>query len=138
MQGSEVGGDFDDFEFGASVDVGVEVADVVEDVEHEGSVAGAHFVDDEVVVGVVGKLVVCDEVAGDGFAVVGAEELSGGVPELPGVVGLLSVESVFEGSIALAKERMEMGFIGHGVEVEGLAGGEDDDLFGEVPVVGVV
>ena len=138
LQGSKVCGDFNDFEFRAGVNLGVKVADVVEDVEHESSVTSAHFVDDEVVVGMVGKLVVCDKVAGDGFAVVGAEELGGGVPELAGVIWLFGIEGVFEGGVALAEEGVEMGFVGHGVEVEGLARGEDDDLFGEVAVAGIV
>ncbi len=116
----------------------MEVADVVEYVEHEGPVPCTHFVDDEVVVRVVGELVVCDEVAGDGFAVVGPEELGGSVPELASVVWLFGVKGIFEVSVSLAEEGVEMGFVGHGVEVEGLAGGEDDDLFGEVAVIWVV
>ncbi len=116
----------------------MEVADVVEDVEHEGSVPRAQFVDDKVLVGVVGELVFGDEVAGDGFPVVGAEELGWSVPELPSVVWTLGVESVFEVGVALAQEGVEMGFVGHGVEVEGLTGGEDDDLLGEVAVIWVV
>lgn len=116
----------------------MEVADVVENVEHESSVPRAQFVDDEVVVGVVGELVVCDKVAGDGFAVVGAEELGWGVPELTSIVWMLGVERILEVGVALAQEGVKMGFIGHGVEVEGLAGGEDDDLLGEIAVIGVV
>ena len=43
-------GDLDDLEFRAGVDFRVGVADVVEDVEHEGAVAGSHLVYKEVVV----------------------------------------------------------------------------------------
>ena len=64
----------------------MKVADVIKNVEHKGSISCAHLVDDEVVVGVVGELVIGNEVAGDGFAIVGAEELGRGVPELAGVV----------------------------------------------------
>lgn len=116
----------------------MEVADVVEDVEHKGSVARAQFVDDEVLVGEVGELVVCDEVAGDGFPIVGAEELGWSVPQLPSVVGMLGVESVFEIGVALAQEGVEMGFVGHGVEVEGLTGREYDDLLREVAIIWIV
>ena len=116
----------------------MEVADVIENVEHQRSVAGAHFVNDEIMVGVVGELVVCDKVTGYGFAIVRAEELGRSMPELAGVIKLFGVEGVFKGSIALAEERVEMGFVGYGIEVEGLAGGEDDDLFGEVAVIRVV
>lgn len=63
LQGGERSGDFNDFELGARVDVRVVVANVVQDIEHKGSVAGAEFVDYEVVEGVVGEFVVCDEVA---------------------------------------------------------------------------
>lgn len=51
-------------------------------------------------VGLGGEPVVCDDVAGDGFAVVWAEELGGSMPELAGFVGGDSVEGVFEGSVA--------------------------------------
>lgn len=45
--------------------------------------------------------VVRNEVFGDRFAVVGAEELRGRVPELAGVIGLFGVERVFKGGVAL-------------------------------------
>ena len=138
LQRGEGGGDFDYFEFGTWVNVWVQVADVVEDVEHEGAVAGAEFVDDEVVVGVVGELVICDEVASDGFTVVRAEELGRGVPELAGLVGGFSVEDIFEGSVAVAEEGAEFGFVAYAIEVEGVAWAEDDDLFGEISIIGVV
>ena len=138
LQGSEIGRDFNNFEFCAVVDARVEVADVVEDVEHEGPISRAHFVYDEVVVGVVRELVVCDEVSGNGFTIVGAEELGGSVPHLTGVVWVFGIEGIFEGGIALAEEGVEVGFVGHRVEVKGLAGGEDDDLFGEVAIVRIV
>lgn len=89
-------------------------------------------------VGVVGELVVCDEVSSDGFAVVGAEKLRGGVPELAGVVWVFGVEGVFESGVTLTEQGVEMGFVGYGVEVEGLARGEDDDLFREVAIVWII
>lgn len=102
LQRGERGGDFDDFKLGPFVYVRVHVPDVVEDIKHQCAVAGAHFVDYEVVVGVVRIFIVFDEVAGDSFAVVGAEEFGGCVPELTGVVGLFGVERVFKGGVALS------------------------------------
>ena len=49
----------------------------------------------------VRKFVICDQVARDGLAVVGAEEFGGCMPELAGVVGPFGVELVFEGGVAL-------------------------------------
>ena len=85
----------------AGVDVGVGGADVVEDVEGEGGVAGAELEDDEVAVGVEGDLVVGHEVAGHCLRVVGPEELRRGVPELAGIIGAVGVETVLEGDVAL-------------------------------------
>ena len=80
LKRSEGGRDLDDFELGPVVDFWVEIANVVEDVEHHGSVPGADLVDDEVVVGVIGELVVGDEVTGDSLAIIGAEELGWRMP----------------------------------------------------------
>ena len=102
LQGGERGGDFDDFELGAGVDVRVVVADVVQDVEHEGSVAGAELVDYEVVEGVVGEFVVGNEIAGDCLAVVGAKELGRGVPELACLVVRSGVQVVLKGGVSFA------------------------------------
>lgn len=55
-------------------------ADVVKDVEHHGAVAGAHFVDYEVVVWIEGELVIGHHVASHCFAIVGSEEFGGRVP----------------------------------------------------------
>lgn len=79
-------GDFDDLEFGAGVDLRVGIADVVEDVEHEGAVAGSHLVDEEVMVGVERQLVVCDQVTRNGFTVVRPEEFCGCMPKLSRVI----------------------------------------------------
>lgn len=96
LPGSEGGGDFDDFELGAFVDVGVAFPDVVEDVQHERSVTRAKLIDDKVVERVMGELVICDEIAGYCFAVVGTEELCWGMPQLPGVVEGFLVQRVFK------------------------------------------
>lgn len=50
LHGGEGGRDFDDVELCAGVDLGVGGADVVENVEHEGSSPGTHFEDEQVVV----------------------------------------------------------------------------------------
>lgn len=52
LEGGEVGGNLNDVVPRAGVHLGVYFADVVEDVEHEGASAGAHFVDEQVVVGI--------------------------------------------------------------------------------------
>jgi hypothetical protein len=83
-------------------------------------------------------LIVGDEVPCDGFAVVGGEELGGCVPELPCLVGLDQVELVFELRIFLAELSIEFGLVCEVGEVERFARREDDDLFREVPVGGVV
>lgn len=122
LQIGQLATDLDDTVARPLVDLGVAVSDVVKDVEHHGSVSGAHLVYDEVVVGVVVQLVVGDYEVGDGLAVIGRKELGRGVPELAQVVGLLVVQSIFEGGVAVA-ERLEEGrFGGQGGEVEGLAG----------------
>lgn len=139
LAGGEGGGDFDDFVLRAGVDVRVAFADVVEDVEHQGAVPRAEFVDDEVVMeGVLREDVVCDKVAGNGFAVVGAEELGRGVPELTGVIEGFLVEGVFEFGVAFSEEAVEVEIVANGGEVERFARVEDDDLFGEVAIIGVV
>jgi hypothetical protein len=60
------------------------------------------------------------------------------VPELAEVVGLLIVEGVFEGSVAVPQLLEEVVLGGHGVKVERLTWGEDDDLFREITVVRIV
>jgi hypothetical protein len=63
------------------------------------------------VVRVGGELVVGDEVARNGFAVVGAEELGRRVPELAGIAGGDGIEGVLELDIALGQEGMEVEFV---------------------------
>jgi hypothetical protein len=48
------------------------------------------------------------------------------------------VQRVFEGNVTVSELLVELVLGFHGVEVEGIAGGEDDDLFGEVAVVWVI
>lgn len=144
LHAGQVGRDLDDLVPRALVHLRIDVADVVEDVEHEGAAAGTHLVDNEVVVGEGGLAVVLTQIPRYGLAVVGAEQLRGRVPELPRVGGLAAaadgavVEGVLELAVALAEEGVEFELVADGAEVKGLARGEDDDLFGEVTVVGVV
>lgn len=53
-------------------------------------------------------------------------------------LALFLVEQVFEVGVSLAQLGLELELVTHGIEVEGLAGAEDDGLFGEVAVRGVV
>lgn len=138
LQSGKGGADLYHAVFGARVDVGVGGADVVEDVGHHGAVPGAHLVDCEVAVGEEGEFVVLDEVAGDGFAVVGLEQFGWGVPELADVGGGDGIEGVFEGGVVVSEDGLEFCFVFEGVEGKGGGGGEDDGGFGEVAVVGVV
>ena len=138
LQVGQLATDLDDAVARPLIDLGEAVSNVVEDVQHHGSVSGTHLVYDEIMVGVVVELVVGDYEVGDGLAVVGGEELGRGVPELAQVVGFLVVEGILEGGVAVA-EGLEEGVLGgQGGEVEGLAGREDDDLLGEVAVVRIV
>lgn len=104
LAGSECGGDLDDFELSALVDVRVAFSDVVEDVEHEGSVTRAKLVDDEVVERVMSEQVICNQIAGYCFAVVGTKELRRGVPQLPGVVEGVLVQCVFKLGVSFPQE----------------------------------
>lgn len=60
LAGGESGGDFDDFVLSAFIDLWMDIANVIENVEHQGSVSRAKFVDDEIVEGMMGEHVVCD------------------------------------------------------------------------------
>ena len=63
-----------------------------------------------------------------------AEELGGRVPELPNVVGLLGVEAIFKGGVALVEERVEVrGGVDAG-EGERFAWVENYGLGGEVAI----
>lgn len=109
LKGGERRRDFDDVELCAGVDLRVGGADVVEDVEHEGAPSGAHFEDEQVVVRIRGEAVVGDEVAGNGLAVKGPEELCRGVPELScRAFALFLVEDVFEFGVSPAEVGLEL------------------------------
>lgn len=130
--------DLDDLVLRARVHVRVRLADEVEHVDHEGAVAGAHFVQNQVVVRVQREFVVCDQVACHRLGVVRPEELGGCVPELSGFVVLLGVQLVFEIRVPLSQDPLEFRFVSHLVELERFAGVEDDGLIGEVAILGVV
>ena len=60
------------------------------------------------------------------------------MPELPYIVGLLRVQLVFESGVALAKNGQELFLVLHAIEVERVARVEDDDLLGEIAIIGIV
>jgi hypothetical protein len=60
------------------------------------------------------------------------------VPELAEIVWFLIVKIVFESGIAVSELLKEFVLRAHRIEVEWFAGGEDDDLLGEVAVIGVI
>lgn len=139
LQGGQRRGDLDDLVLRPVVHGRLHVPDVVQYVQHQGAPAGAHLVDDEVVVRVDALHdVVGHEVLGDGLAVVGAEQLRRRVPELARVVVRLGVEGVLELGIPLSHLGVEARLVPYGVEVERFPGAEDDDLLGEVAVVRVI
>lgn len=133
-------GDLDDVVLGAVVDLGVNFADVVQDIEHQRSSTGAHLVDEEIMIWVCSQTVVVDEVASDRFAVIRAEEFGRGVPELTSRVFLafFLVKLVFEGGVAAAELGLELDLVADGAEVEGLAGRKDDCLFRKIAIRGIV
>jgi hypothetical protein len=86
------------------------------------------------VVGVLGELVVGDEVPGYGFAIVGTKELSGRVPELSRFIGSGGIQFVFEFGVSLSEQPVELGLVFDAVEDEWLSRREDYYLLGEVAV----
>lgn len=134
----ERGGDFDHFILGPVVDVGVRITDIVKDIEHQGAIARANLVDDQILIWGLGDLVAFHEVAGDCFAIVWTEEFGRGIPQLTSVVGRLRVESVLKIGISLTEKVLKVIFIGHACEIKGFVRCKDDGLFGEVAIVGIV
>ena len=60
------------------------------------------------------------------------------MPQLSALIEDFSIQGVFESSIALSQLLVKLRLIGHAIEIESLAGAEDDDLFGKVAIVGIV
>lgn len=60
------------------------------------------------------------------------------MPELAEIVWFLIVKIVFESGIAVSELLKEFVLRAHRIEVERFAGGEDDDLLGEIAVIGVI
>lgn len=60
------------------------------------------------------------------------------MPKLAQFVWFLVVQRIFEGGVAVPQLLEEVVFGAHGIEVEGITWGEDDDLLREVAIVGVV
>lgn len=138
MDRGERRGDFDHLELGPVVDVGVELTNVVKDIEHQSAIAGTNLVDDQVLIRGMGPFVVLHEVAGHSFAIVRMEEFGRGMPQLTSVVGPLSVEFVLEISISLTQHGIELMFTGHAVEIKRFTRREDDGLFRKVAIVWII
>lgn len=134
----QVGRDFDDLVLGALVYFWLVGSNMIEDVEHQGTAACAHLVNDQIMVRKGSMAVVLAKISRDGLAIVGSEQLSGGVPELACVRGLLGIEFVFEFAEARREERVKFELVTDVGEVEGGARSEDDDLFGKVAIVWVI
>lgn len=138
LQGGKGGRNFDNTELGALVDLGIRVADVVQNVDHQGPVSGAHLVYKQIVVGILRQLVIGDEISRNGLAIVWTEQLGRSMPQLAGFVVLLLVQFIFELRVPLAQDAVELGLVFEIAEDEGLARMENDDLFRKVAVVGIV
>ena len=102
--------DLDDAVLRPLVDVWMYVADVVQDVQHHGSVSSTHFVKNEILVREEVVLVVLHQIAGQRFSIVWREQLGRCMPKLAQVVVLLQVERVLEVGIAVPQLLEELGF----------------------------
>lgn len=60
------------------------------------------------------------------------------MPKLPGFVGFFLIQRILEGGVALPQCGMELRLVAHTAKVEWITGCEDDNLFGEVSVIGIV
>lgn len=69
-----------DAEFGSLIDLIVSIADEVEDVDHHGSVSCAHFVYDEVMVGIERQFIIRHEIAGNCLSIIRPEQLGRRMP----------------------------------------------------------
>ena len=138
LQRCKRSGYLDDFELRSGIHVRVNVANVVQHVQHQRSVPGTQLIYDEVLRRVVRQLVICDQVSGNSFAIVGPKELGGSMPQLSSVIGNFKIKLVFKGSVAPAQLAVELRLVGHAIEIEGLAGVEDDSLFGKVTIIWII
>lgn len=114
------------------------MTDVVKDVKHEGSVAGAHFVNDEVVIGVESELVVGHHVSCNGLSVVGAKQLGRRVPQLSGLVEFFRIQFILKPRVPLSQQSVELRLVPNRSKVKGSSGGEDGDVFAEISILRVV
>lgn len=138
LQVCELTRNLDDAVFGPLVYIWMYVSNVVQDVQHHRSVSSTHFVNDEVLVWEEIVLVVLHQVPRQRFSIVRREQLGRCMPQLAEVVVFLQVERILEVGVAMPQLLEEFVLRLHGVEVERVAGREDDDLLGEVAVAGVV
>ena len=138
LQRCERSGYLDDFELRSGIHIRVNVANVVQHVQHQRSVSCSQLIYYQVLRRVVPQLVIRDKVSGNSFAIVGPKELGRGMPQLSGVIWHFKIKLVFKGSVALAQLAVEFGLVGHAIEIEGLAGVEDDSVFGKVTIMWII
>ena len=138
LQRCERSGYLDDFELRSVIHVRINVADVVQHVQHQRSVSRAQLIYYEVLRRVVRELVVGDKVSRNSFAIIWPKELSRGMPQLSSVIGHFKIKLVFKGGVAMAQLAVKFRLVGHAIEIEGLAGVEDDGMFGKVPIIRII
>ena len=115
----------------------MEVANIVEDVEHESTVSCSKLVDYKIVIWMVQELIICDQVSSESFAVERAKELGRRMPKLPSFIWVLGVQLIFKISVALPKQPMKLWFVSYIVEVERVTC-EDYGLLGKVSITRIV
>lgn len=75
LKGSQRWGDLNDSELCPGIYLGVCIPDIVEDIEHQGTVAGTQFVDDEIVIWILRQLVVGNQISSYSVSIIRPKEL---------------------------------------------------------------
>ena len=113
-------------------------ANIIQDVEHKGTVAGAKLIYCEVMEWIAAQFVIGNKITCNSFPIMWSKELSGCVPELTGVVWGLSVEFVFKLRVTSAQVGVKSFFVRKRIEIKRSPRRKDGDIFGEVSVIGIV
>ena len=84
------------------------------------------------------ELVIRDKISRNSFAIIWPKELGRGMPQLSSVIGHFKIKLVLKSGVAVAQLAVEFRLVGHAIEIEGLAGVEDDSLFGKVTIIWII
>ena len=113
-------------------------ADIVQDVEHKGTIAGTELIYGKVMEWITAKLVIGNEIARNSFSVIRSKEFCRRVPKLAGVIKGLLVKLVFKLCVASAQIGTKRFFIRKRIEIEGRPGRKYGDFPGKVAIVRIV